>query len=101
MHRINSLTGLLKQIQHHFQKKALEVEGVVNLSCKESGESVSLCFEGGQFNFDAKTGADTIVLSRRELCQLIFGAHPSRQNPKIPGAPGKLLDSIFPFYFRW
>lgn len=99
MHRINSLTGLLKQIQHHFQKKALEVEGVVNLSCEESGESVSLCFESGQFSFDTKTETDNIVLNRRELCQLIFGAHPSTQNLKIPGSPGKLLDSIFPFYF--
>ncbi|MCL0099859.1 GNAT family N-acetyltransferase [Dehalococcoidia bacterium] len=99
MHRINSLEEFLTQIQDHLQRKASEVEGVVSLMCSETGELVTLRFEGGRFSFADDVALDKIVLTRRELSRLIFGAHPSGLEVKIPGPPGKLLHGIFPYYF--
>lgn len=99
MHRINSLRGVLNQIQNHLHKRASEVEGVVSLACSETGEVVTLRFEGGSFSFDDDGSLDKIVLTRRELSSLIFGAHPSGHEVKVTGLSGKLLRGIFPYYF--
>ena len=99
MHRVNSLKGLLTRIQGHLQRKAAAVEGEVTLSCEETGETVGLRFDSGRFSFAEDVAMDEVVLTQRELAQLIFGAHPTSQPVEIRGTPGEILSRIFPYYF--
>jgi hypothetical protein len=38
------------------------------------------------------------MLTRRELTQLIFGAHPAAKPVECSGMTGEILQTIFPFY---
>ena len=39
-----------------------------------------------------------LVLTRRELAQLIFGPHPAAKPVECSGVTGEILRTIFPFY---
>jgi len=99
MHRINSLEKFLKSIQTHLRSKSTEMEGDICLVCTDSGETVSLSFNRGNVSISTDPLPNKILLSRRQLTQLIFGSYLSL--PPVPlDRPSKLLlEQIFPYYF--
>ena len=79
MMRINSLEKLLRQMEHHLRSKSAGLRGEVCLVCDETEEAVTLKFRNGEVDCSTERLAEAVVLTRRELTQLIFGAHPRRK----------------------
>lgn len=98
MMRINSLEKLLRQIEHHLRSKSAGIRGEVCLVCQETGEAATLRFRDGDVELSTERSADALVLTRRQLTQLIFGSHPAAKPVEISGKTGKILQTIFPFY---
>ena len=98
MMRVNSLEKLLRQIVDHLRGRSAGVHGEVCLVCRETEEAVTLKFHDGEVDFSTERLAEAVVLSRRELTQLIFGAHPTAQPVECSGTTGEILQTIFPFY---
>ena len=98
MMRINSLEKLLKQIENHIRSKSAGLHGEVCLVCRETDEAVTLKFRDGEVDLSAERSAETVVLTRRQLTQLIFGAHPAANPIESSGVTGEILQTIFPFY---
>ena len=99
MMRVNNLEKLLRGIQNDLRGKSAGLHGDVCLVCRETGEAVTLKFRDGRVNVSAERSADAVVLTRRELTQLIFGAHPAAEPVEPHGKAGEILKEIFPFYF--
>ena len=98
MMRINSLEKLLKQIENHIRGKSTGLRGEVCLVCRETDEAVTLRFHEGEADLSTARLAEAVVLTRRQLTQLIFGAHPAAKPVKYSGVTGEILNTIFPFY---
>ena len=98
MMRINSLEKLLRQIEHHLRNKSAGLRGEVCLVCRETNEAVTLKFRDGDVGLSTERSAEAVVLSRRQLTQLIFGAHPAAKPVECSGVAGEILQTIFPFY---
>lgn len=98
MMRINSLEKLLRQIEHHLRSKSVGIRGEVCLVCQETDEAVTLRFRDGDVDLSTERSAEALVLTRRQLTQLIFGSHPAAKPVGISGKTGKILQTIFPFY---
>lgn len=64
--------------------------------CRARGERSES--RDGDVDLSAERSADALVLTRRQLTQLIFGSHPAAQSVEFSGKTGKLLQTIFPFY---
>ena len=99
MHRVNSLEKLLRQIQPYLIGKSDGVHGDVALVCSDSGESVGLSFHDGDVSISQDIFPEKVVLTRRQLTQLIFGPHPSARPVEIGGPAGGVLRNVFPYYF--
>ncbi len=99
MMRMNSLEGLLRRIETYLQNASTGLDGDVRLVCKETGEGITLNFRNGNIRFSAEQIPDQMVLTRRQLVQLIFGAHPSAEPIKCHGPAGDILQRVFPYYF--
>ena len=99
MIRINSLEGLLRRIQNHLQRHSLGLHGDVRLVCKQTGEGITLSFRNGDVGFSGEQVPNQMVLTRRQLAQLIFGAHPAAEPIKCHGASAEILQRVFPYYF--
>ena len=99
MMRINSLEKLLQQIAGHLRRKSSGVRGDVCLVCSDTGEAVTLRFRDGDADISSGRLAEQVVLSRRQLAQLIFGPHPVAASIDVGGRAGELLQQVFPFYF--
>ena len=98
MIRINSLEKLLRGIEGHLRCKSAGIVGEVRLVCKESGHGLTMKFRDGDVSFSSESVPDEIVLTRRELVQLIFGVHQSAKAIECKGDAGKILQKIFPYY---
>ena len=98
MMRVNSLENLLRQIEHHLRSQAAGLHGEVCLVCHETDETVALKFRDGDVELSTERLADAIILTRRQLTQLIFGAHPAAQPIRSGGVTGEILQAIFPIY---
>ena len=98
MMRVNSLEKLLSQIKHHLRSKSAGLHGIICLVCHETDETVTLRFRDGEVDLSTKRLTETVVLTRRELTQLIFGSHPAAQSFDFSGATGEILNTIFPVY---
>ncbi len=98
MMRINSLEKLLRQMEHHLHSKSAGLRGEVCLVCDETEEAVTLRFRNGEVDFSTERLAEAVVLTRRELAQLIFGPHPAAKPVECSGVTGEILQTIFPFY---
>ena len=98
MMRVNSLEKLLSQIKHHLRSKSAGLHGIICLVCHETDETVTLRFRDGEVDLSTKRLTETVVLTRRELTQLIFGSHPAAQSLDFSGATGEILNTIFPVY---
>ncbi|MCE2394464.1 GNAT family N-acetyltransferase [Candidatus Poribacteria bacterium] len=98
MIRVNSLEKLLKQIENHIQSKSTRLRGEVCFVCRETDEAVTLKFHEGEVDLSTERLAEAVVLTRRQLTQLIFGAHPAAKPVKYSGVTGEILNTIFPFY---
>ncbi len=98
MMRVNSLEKLLRQIKHHLRSRSVGLHGIICLVCRETDEAVTLRFRDGEVDLSAKRLTETVVLTRRELTQLIFGPHPAAQSLDFSGATGEILNTIFPVY---
>ena len=99
MMRVNSLETLLRQIQNDLRRKSIGLHGGVCLVCRETDEAVTLKFRGGDVDVSAERSAELVVLTCRELTQLIFGAHPAAKPVECHGTASEILKEIFPFYF--
>ena len=98
MMRVNSLEKLLSQIQHHLRSRSAGLHGIICLVCRETDETVTLRFRDGEVDLSTKRLTETVVLTRRELTQLIFGPHPAAPSLEFSGAAGEILNTIFPVY---
>jgi predicted acetyltransferase len=98
MMRVNSLEKLLRQIEHHLRSKSAGLHGDVCLVCRETEEAVTLKFRDGDVDLSTERSAEPIILTRRQLTQLIFGAHPVAKPVECSGKTGEILQTIFPFY---
>ena len=98
MMRVNSLEKLLRQIERHLRSKSAGLHGDVCLVCRETEEAVTLNFRDGDVNLSTERSAEPIILTRRQLTQLIFGAHPVAKPVECSGKTGEILETIFPFY---
>ena len=99
MMRVNSLEGLLRRIGNHLSRRSKGVRGEVCLVCRESDEAVTLGFDEGLVGVSARRTPDAVVLSRRQLTELIFGPHPAAKPPNIDAKEREPLERVFPFYF--
>ena len=98
MMRVNSLEKLLRQIENYIRSRSTGLHGNVCLVCRETDETVTLKFRDGEVELSTERLAEALVLTRRELTQLIFGAHPAAKPIERSGAAGEILKTIFPFY---
>ncbi len=98
MMRINSLEKLFRQIEDHLRTKSAGLHGEVCLVCRETDESVTLKFRDGDVDLSTERSAAALILTRRQLTQLIFGPHPAATSVEPSGVTGEILQTIFPFY---
>ena len=98
MMRVNSLEKLLRQVENHIRLKSTGLRGEICLACSETGEAVTLKFHDGEVDFSTDRLTDAVVLTRRQLTQLIFGAHPAAEPVQHNGVTSEILHTIFPFY---
>ena len=98
MHRINDLERFLGGIRGHLRERAGGLEGEVCLVCSDSGKTVSLRFSGGDVSVSSDPRPDRVVLTRRQLTQLVFGSHGSLPSVTIEGPARALLNRVFPYY---
>ena len=99
MMRINDLEKLLRQSYSYLSQRSTGLEGDVCLACSDTGERVTLKFRDGEIGISTEALEDQVVLSRRQLAQLIFGAHPALEPVECAGPAGEILHAVFPFYF--
>ena len=99
MMRINNLEKLLRGIKDHLQRISAGLRGQLCLVCRESNEAVTLKFADGNIEILAGGLAQPVVLSRRQLAQLIFGHFHKAEPIRCRGQTGQILQRIFPFYF--
>ena len=98
MMRVNSLEKLLSQIKHHLRSRSAGLHGIICLVCRETDETVTLRFRDGEVDLSTKRLTEAVVLTRRELTQLIFGPPPAAPLLKFSGGTGEILNTIFPIY---
>ena len=98
MMRVNNLEKLLRQIENHIRSRSAGLRGEVCLVCREMDEAVTLKFCDGDVDLSTERLAEAVVLTRRQLTQLIFGAHPAAKPVEYSGVTGEILQTIFPFY---
>ena len=98
MMRVNSLEKLLSQIKHHLRSRSAGLHGIICLVCRETDETVTLRFRDGEVDLSTKRLTETVVLTRRELTQLIFGPPPAAPPLEFSDAAGEILNTIFPVY---
>jgi len=99
MMRINSLDKLLRKIKNFMRRKSGNLDGDVCLICKETDETVTLKFHNGDVQISNEQLPETVVLTRRQLVQLIFGLYPKAEPVKFDTRTAGILERIFPFYF--
>jgi len=99
MMRLNSLEGLLRRIGNHLSSRSKGMRGEVCLVCRESNEAVTLGFDDGLVGVSAGRTPDAVVLSRRQLTELIFGPYTTVKPLDIHAKARDLLERVFPFYF--
>jgi len=99
MMRINSLDKLLQKIKNFLLRKSAGLNGDVCLMCKETDETVTLKFRNGDVQISNEQLPETVVLTRQQLVQLIFGPHPKAEPVKFDAKTAEILERIFPFYF--
>lgn len=99
MMRVNSLEKLVGSIKHHLAERAAGLNGQVSLVCVETDECVSMRFGNGTVDVTLEPGSDPIVLSQRQLTQLIFGSYAGLEPLSIDGGACEILGKLFPFYF--
>ena len=99
MLRINNLELLLRQIEPYLREKSMGLHGDVCLVCSDTDQVLTLEFRSGEVGFSAARSAAPVVLSRRQLTQLIFGSHPDLEPLELGGDTGEILQQVFPYYF--
>jgi len=99
MVRVHSLKAVLHGIRNHLRRASAGLHGKVCLACEESGEAVTLRFRDGQVDLSDRPEGERMVLSRRELARLIFGAHTDTEPVRCGGPAGRVLERVFPYYF--
>jgi len=70
----------------------------VCIVCEDTDEAVSLHVSDGEVGVAAERLPEPVTLSRRQLTQLVFGAHASVPPLEISAAAAPLLDAFFPLY---
>ena len=98
MMRVNSLEKLLRQIENHIRSKSAGLRGEICLVCRETDEAVTLKFNDGDVDLSTEQSPEPVVLTRQQLTQLVFGAHPAANPIECSGVTGEILQTIFPFY---
>lgn len=99
MMRINSMDKFFRKITNYLNRKSAQLQGNICLVCKESGETVTLKLNKGCVDISNEPLLGKLILTRRQLAQLIFGHHPKAKPVTTNGKAGKILKKLFPFYF--
>lgn len=99
MMRVNDAGLLMTQISNHLHRQSSGVCGNVCLVSEDTDESVTLRVCDGSVKVTNDRLPDPIILSRPQLAQLVFGAHPSVPRLNLRGSGVHVLDALFPFYF--
>ena len=99
MHRVNDLYGLLHGLRDHLRTKSKGLTASVTLWCDEVEQAVTLKLDDGSVEVSKADQAEGVALTRRQLSQLIFGAHPSASPVEVGGEAGRVLDRLFPYSF--
>ena len=98
MMRVNSLEKLLRHIEHHLRSRSAGLHGIICLVCRETDETVTLRIRDGEVDLSTNRLTEAVILTRRQLTQLIFGSHPAAQSLEFSGGTGEILNTIFPIY---
>ena len=99
MIRINSLTELLRRLENDLRNRSAGITADACLVCSDSSETVTIHARDGDVELSATESAEPIVLTRRQLVQLIFGSHAALEAQTIDGPGADLLRCLFPYYF--
>lgn len=98
MMRVNDFGLLMRQLGNHLRGRSAGIRGEVCIVCEDTDEAVSLHVRDGEVGVAAERLPEPVTLSRRQLTQLVFGAHASVPPLELPGAAVTLLDALFPLY---
>ena len=96
MMRVNDFGLLLRRIGNHLRRRAVGLRGDVCVVCEDTDEAVSLHLRDGEVEVTAQRLPEPVTLSRRQLAQLVFGAHASLPPLELHGSGAPLLDALFP-----
>ena len=98
MMRVNDFGLLMRQLGNHLRRRSAGIRGEVSIVCEDTDEAVSLHVSDGEVGVSAERLPEPVTLSRRQLTQLVFGAHASVPPLDLSGAAVALLDAFFPLY---
>ena len=98
MMRVNDFGLLLRRIGNHLQRRSAGMRGEVCVVCDDTDEAVSLHLRDGEVEVTAERLPNPVTLSRRQLAQLVFGAHASVPPLELDGSGAGLLHALFPLY---
>ena len=93
------LDKFFRKITNYLNRKSAQLQGNLCLVCKESDETITLTLNKGRVDISNKPLPEKLILTRRQLAQLIFGHHPKAKPVTINRKAGKILKKLFPFYF--
>lgn len=98
MMRVNDLELLLRRMEHHLRQRSVGLCGDLCLVCEETGQGCTIQFRSGDVHLIPERTANPMVLTRRQLAQLIFGAHPTVEPVKCDGPAGEIVQRVFPYH---
>lgn len=99
MMRVNDFGLFARQIGNHMRQLSAGIQGEVCVVAEDTDEAVTLRVRDGDVAITSEQLPDSFVLSRRQLAQLAFGAHPSVPPLELEGPGADLLETLFPYYF--
>ncbi len=97
--RINNLDTMLRGIKNFLTRKSVGLHGELCLVCKETDQAVTLKFADGSVDITNENLPLKLVLTRRQLAQLIFGPHADSESIVCEGKTAEIVAKVFPFYF--
>ena len=97
MMRVNDFGLLMRQVGNHLGRRSAGIRGEVCVVCEDTDEAVSLHVRDGEIEVTSERLPHSLMLSRRQLAQLVFGGHSSAPPLELHEA-APLLESLFPIY---
>ena len=99
MNRINNMEILLKSMRKYFQIKSVNLNTSFSISLSETNETIGILLNNGKVEISDQKQPIHINLNRRNLTQVIFGAHPNIVEIEMDPDIKNIFGSIFPYRF--